>query len=460
MDAARRGSTVVYASGAELQSINPLLTVHPLAKQIQRYVLLTTLARYDTALVPQPYLARVWTWSPDGTTLVFRLRGGVPWHDGQPTTARDVAWTLNAARDPATGYPRLNDLAGISFVTDRDDSTVVVRFAAPQRGFPDVLTDLAILPAHLLDSVPNARLRAAAWNDHPVGNGPFRFVAHDPRRRWVFAADSAFPAELGGPPALARFVVVVVDEPTAKLAALTSGEVDFAGIQPAHAAFVRRNRRLAVLDYPLIFPYGIVLNLRKPPFDDRRVRLALALALDRKEIVDGYLYGFGDPALGPVPPGVPGYVAPRPVRADPDSARRLLGGRRIAFELVTVGSGEAALEQIIQAQLASVGFDVTIRQLELSAFLDRVSARRHDFDAAVMGTPGDPGLGYLATLAQIAGLAMPADSKTAQRRFADSLPVAFLYHARGVQGMNRRVHGVAMDIRGELPNVTAWRVAP
>ena len=103
----------------------------------------------------------------------------------------------------------------------------------------------------------------------------------------MFAADPDFPAALGGPPALDRFIVVVVDEPTTKLTALTAGEIDFAGIQPAHAAFVRKNPALAVLDYPVIYPYGIVFNTRRPPFDDPRVRLAVALALDRREIVDG-----------------------------------------------------------------------------------------------------------------------------------------------------------------------------
>jgi len=215
-----------------------------------------------------------------------------------------------------------------------------------------------------------------------------------------------------------------------------------------------------VLEYPEIYPYGIAFNTRRPPFDDVRLRRAVALALDRQEIVDGYLYAFGAVADGPVPPGVPGYVPVRPVPTDPDSARRLLGGRRIAFELLTVGSGEAPLEQMIQARLAAVGFDVSIRQLELTAFLDRVNPRRRDFEAAVIGTLGDPGLGYLTTLADLTGLAAPDDPARAQRMFRDSLPVAFLYHARGVAGMNRRVLGVRMDMRGELPTVAGWQVAP
>ena len=69
----RRGDVVIFASGADLQSINPLLTLHPLARQVQRYALLTTLARYDSALTPVPYLARAWSWSPDQKQLTFHL---------------------------------------------------------------------------------------------------------------------------------------------------------------------------------------------------------------------------------------------------------------------------------------------------------------------------------------------------------------------------------------------------
>lgn len=458
--AGRRGATVLYASGADLQSINPLLTVHPMARQVQRYVLLTTLARYDSALVPTPYLARDWTWSADHRALTFRIRTSVRWHDGVATTAHDAAFTLDAARAPETGYPRLNDLRNFLAVRAPDDSTLVIEFARAPAAFPDVLTDLSIVPKHLLDTVPRTRLRQAAWNERPVGNGPFKFVAHEPNRRWVFTANADFPAELGGPPRLERFIVVVVDEPTTKLAALTSGELDVAGIQPAHASFVRRNPALAVVSYPLNFTYALVFNTRRPPFDDIRLRRAAALALDRQEIVDGYLFGFGTPAWGPVPPDVPGYLAPRKPAASIEPASTAVARRRIAFEMLTVGSGEAALEQMIQARLAPAGLDASIRQLELGAFLDRTYGPRHDFTAAVLGVPGDAGLGYLAPLLTLSGLTPGGDPALEQRLFADSLPAAFLYHARGLQGITRRLHGVRMDLRGELPTVHDWWVTP
>jgi peptide/nickel transport system substrate-binding protein len=205
-----------------------------------------------------------------------------------------------------------------------------------------------------------------------------------------------------------------------------------------------------------------VFNTRRPPFDDPRARLAAALAIDRQEIVDGYLFGYGAPAAGPVPPDVPQFVPTPPVPLDPDSARRLVASlaQRPEFELLTVGSGEAPLEQMLQARLNAVGFNVRIRQLENSAFQDRVSGQRRDFSAAVMGIPGDPGLGFLQRVGDLTGVAIPADPGAAQRVMAEQLPVVWLYHARGVQGMNERVQGVQMDVRGELPSITAWHIRP
>jgi len=457
--AGRRGNTVILASGADLESVNPLLTTHPLARQVQRYAFLTTLVRYDSTLTPQPYLATSWAWTPDSLGLTFRIFTGLRWHDGTPTTAFDAAWTLERAMDPATGYPRLSDLTNLTDVWAPDDTTLELRFGQRQREIPDVLTDLAIAPMHLLDSIPPADLRRAAWNQRPVGNGPFRFVAHQPGRRWVFARNPDFPAELGGPPRLDRFVIAIVDEPTTKLAALTSGELDLAGINPAHAEFVRKNPELAVLDYPLLFTYAVVLNTRRPPFDRLLVRRAMTLPVDRNAIVNGVLFGFGTAAGGPLPPPMAPADEKPPLYA-PGRAIPLLGDRPLRFELLTVGSGEAALEQMLQAQYALVGITISIRQLELATYLDRVQGPSHDFDAAVMGIPGDLGGGQLARILALSGLRADGGRERLLRVFNDSAPAVFLYHARGVQGVNRRVKGIHMDLRGELVTLPQWHVDP
>ena len=447
---------MILASGADLQSPNPLLTTHPLARQIQRYALLVTLVRYDSALTPVPYLARSWTWSADSTLLTMRLWSGLAWHDGTPTTARDAQWTLDAARDSAGEYPRRRDLAGLVEVAAPDDSTLVLRFGGPTSRIPDVLTDLALLPRHLLETAARSGgLRQAQWNRKPVGNGPFRFVAYEANRRWVFEANPDFPAGLGGPPRLDRFVVAVVDEPTTKLAALTSGELDLAGINPAHAEFVRKNPRLAVLDYPLLFSYALIFNTRKPPFDRPESRQRVTDGLDRQAVVDGVLFGFGTPATGPLPPALStSAVIPSRRRGIPPPET----GAQLTFEMLTVGSGEAALEQMLQSQLSAHGITAEIRQLELSTFLDRVEGRAREFDAAVLGISGDLALGHLARILGIAGLPAEGAPVELAGRIQDSVAAAFLYHARGVQGVNRRVKGITMDLRGELVTLSQWWV--
>jgi len=484
--------TVFFASGADLQSINPLVTVHPLAKQVQRHVLFMTLVRYDTLLRPEPYLAERWSWSGDRRTLTFVLRGDVRWHDGAPTTAEDAAFTLRAARSPRTGYPRASDLACVVAVEAPDAGTLRLAFCRPQPAVPDVLAELAILPAHLLAALAPESLRVAAFNEHPVGNGPFRFVSHAPGRRWVFEADPAFPAALGGPPALARLAIVVVDEAATKLAGLASGELHVAGILPMHAEVVRRAPGLAVVDYPVLMTYGLFWNTRRPPFDDPRLRRALTMALDRRQLVAAHLYGFGTAADGPVPPSHPLSVAVPAIpfdrawagalldslgwRAGPDGVRRR-GNEALAFALTTVGSADNVLEQLLQADLGAVGVRARIRQLELGAFLARAQSPAREYDALVTGIPGDLGLGYLGALfdsrrmrepqqyAQYANPAVDAaldagDLGAVQRLVAADEPVSWLYHARGVQGVSRRLRGVRMDLRGELATVHAWHLEP
>jgi peptide/nickel transport system substrate-binding protein len=500
--AARPENTVVYASGADLESANPLVTIHPLARQVQRFALFVTLARLDAELEPEPYAAREWRWSSDRRVLTFRLQPALRWHDGRPTTARDVAFTLDAARDAATGYPRYGDLAGIARVTALDDSTVEVRYSTPQAAFPEVLAELPILPMHLLAGTPRSEMRRAEFNLAPIGNGPFRFAGRRAGERWVFERNPDFPAALGGPPQLARLVVVVVDEATTKFAGLVSGELDVAGIAPTMASLLARDGGLRVLTYPVLFSYAVVFNTGRGPFDDLRVRRAFDLAVDRRRIIDAALAGYAIPAAGPVSPDNPlaldGEASHDALRADSlldaagwrrgtDGVRRR-AGRALAFELLTVGSGDNAVEQLLQADLAARGIQMRIRQLELGAFLAEARAPSKRFDALLTGIPGDLSLAYLAGMydSRLAGGALDygdfhtlaldsafdrarAASDTADLRaawhdvqliLARELPAAWLYHARGVQGVSRRLHNVSMDLRGELATLHEWSAAP
>lgn len=497
-----RDGVVVMASGADLESANPIVTVHPLARQVQRHVLFVTLARYDSLLEPEPYLARRWDWSDDRRTLRMTLHAGLRWHDGVPTTARDAAFTLDAARDPASGSPRLGDLASLTGVEAPDDTTLLLRFATAQPELPAVLCELPLAPAHLLRDVPRARLRAAPFSLRPVGNGPFRFVERVAGQRWIFERDSAFPAALGGPPALRRFVIAVVDEAATKMAGLVSGELDVAGIAPTMAVLARRDPTLHVVVYPVQSSVGLLFNPLHEALRDSRVRRAISLSLRRERIIEAAAGGLGVPATGPVPAGNPLALPVRdssyaPARADSlldaagwpreTGALRARGGRSLSLQLLTVGSGDNAAEQLIQDDLATRGIVVSIRQLELGAFLAATRTTPRGFDLLYTGVPGDLSLGHLASMydgalrggaLDYAGFHTPrldalfaatrAAADTAalreawhevQRELAHEAPAAWIYHAQGIQGVSRRISGLTMDLRGELATVARWSTA-
>ncbi len=489
----RPADVVVFASGTDLESANPLVTIHPLSRQVQRHVLFVTLVQYDSTLAPQPYFARSWLWSDNGRTLTLSLAADLAWHDGARTTSGDVVFTLLAARDPRTGFARASDLAVVDTVLAPSDSTVVIRFRSPQRELPAILAELPIVPAHKLATVPPADMRRANFSLNPVGNGPFRFVDRVPGQRWTFERNSAFPAALGGAPRIRQLVIAVVDEPTTKFAGLAAGDLDFAGIAPTMASLADRDPVITVLDYPVLFSNALVFNSRRAPFNDVRVRRAIDLAINRARIVDAALAGYGTPASGPVPPENPLARSASPVR-DVQRADSLLdaagftraanGGRAIVVELLTVGSGDNAVEQLIQADLAERGIRVAIRQMELAAFLARARARDKAFDLLITGIPGDLSLAYVRAMfesAQAGGsldyagyhsrtldehFARARDARTSaaqrdawqavQQELARDVPVSWLYHSRGVQGVAARMRNVRMDLRGELVTVARW----
>jgi peptide/nickel transport system substrate-binding protein len=229
------------------------------------------------------------------------------------------------------------------------------------------------------------------------------------------------------------------------------------------------------------------------------VRRALDYSIDRERILAVALSGFGRPATGPVPPESPLAAVESP-RHDVRRADSLLdaagwkrgpggtrqrNGRSLSFELLTVGSGDNAIEQLIQSDLSARGISMSIRQMELGAFLTLARApAKTGWQALLTGVPGDLALSYVAAMfdgAQRGGSLDYAGYHTAaldaafaatrsasgdvlrrgawlavQRQLADSVPVVWIYHARGLQGVSARLGGVQMDLRGELATVTQW----
>ena len=489
--------TVVMASGSDLESGNPLVTVHALTRQIQRHALFVTLVRLDSLLQPVPYFARAWSWDAEGRVLSLALLRGLAWHDGVPTTADDVRFTFDAVRDPSVGAPRAGDLAALDSVHVVADTAVQLFFKTRQPRVPNILAELPLVPRHLLDTVPRTTWRAAAFATAPVGNGPFQFLDRTPGRRWRFVRNAAFPAALGGPPALRQIVVAVVDEAATKFAGLVSGELDVAGVSPIMAHLVLADPTLTLRTPPALFTNVLAFNTTRAPFNDVRVRQAVNLAIDRQRLVQAAVAGYATPAGSAIPPGLPSSpsqdthvdVARADALLDAAGWRRGPDGMRardgvpLRAELLTVGSGDMAVEQLVQADLAARGIALGVRVAEMATFLSIVRAAEKRFDLALTGIPGDIGMGQLVALfasSQRGGAldytgfhrpgldsalhaareSTPADASRAWARVDSMLraeaPVAWLYHARGVQGLSRRLEHVTMDLRGELVTVSQW----
>ncbi|MBC8089182.1 MAG: peptide ABC transporter substrate-binding protein [Phycisphaerae bacterium] len=494
----RPASTAVIASGADLESANPLVTVHPMSRQVQRHALFVTLVRLDSTLRPVPYYARSWEWDTEQKVLTFHLHRELKWHDGVPTSAADAKFTFESLGNKLLGAPRAADVAAVTNVEAPDDSTLRFTFNAPQPALPVLFAELPLVPAHLLDTVPLPRWRAHEFSTNPVGNGPFQFAERVAGRRWRFIRNENFPASMGGPPALQQFVVAVVDEAATKFAGLVSGELDMAGISPSMAKLVTGDSTLQLETPPALFSTVMAFNTTRAPFDNPLVRQAIALSVDRQRVVDAAVAGFGTPAGGVIPPGVPMYAKRAPVtdtaRADslldlagwPRDAKgnRSRGGVPLHINLITVGSGDMAAEQLIQADLRVRGITLSVQVRELATFLAVVRARKKEFDAAYVGIPGDLGLGQVVAMFQstqsggaldytgfhtaaldsalmYARVAPAGAAALGAWQIVDSLlrvgnPAVWIYHSRGVQGRSRKLHNVIMDLRGELTSITRW----
>ena len=321
----------------------------------------------DGSIVPG--LAEAWTVSPDGTIYTFSLRQGVRFHDGTAMDAGDVKFSLDRARAEDSTNAQKSLFAGIESVEVIDAATVAVTLAEPNGRFP---FNMAWGDAVIVAEESIAGIRTA-----PVGTGPFILERWQKGDRIVLARS---PDYWGRQPALAEVVFRFVSDPNAAHAALMAGDIDaFSGYPaPETLAAFEADPRFRVLSGSTEGETILAINNRAAPFDDARVRAAIAHAIDRRAVIDGAMFGYGTPIGTHFAPHHPDYEDLTELsRHDPERARTLLaeagleGGFETTLKLPPPSYARRGGE-IVQAQLAQVGITARIETLEWAQWLEQV----------------------------------------------------------------------------------------
>ncbi len=314
--------------------------------------------------------------SPDGRTIVYRLRPQVRWSDGVPVTAHDVLWTLHAIDDPANPVPSREgyDLIDRAWAPNRHTVVFHLRHAwapAVSTFFSYGFRPQFVLPAHVLEH--QLPLAQAPFNSAPtVGDGPFTFVSWKRGDSLDYVANRSY---WRGAPRLQRLHIRIIPDPQTNLVLLRSGSIDWNLIAPVQQLALSNARDVAFRYVPTAVVAGLVLNLQHPPLNDPRVRRAMAMSIDRAAISRKITLG-RYPVTDQIQPQFswaydssvkePGYD-PRGADALFDAAGYTRGRNGVRFSLVYVQFPESMtgvrVATAVQAQLQQRGIDVEIKSI-------------------------------------------------------------------------------------------------
>jgi oligopeptide transport system substrate-binding protein len=326
-----------FANGAEPELLDPGLMSGQPDGRIARALFEGLVTPHPRTLAPTPGMASRWEISPEGLRYTFHLRSNARWTNGDRVTAHDFRWSWLRVLSPKTAaryadifycirnakpYKQgtLQDAAHVG-VHAMDDTTLVVDLEAPTPYFMQLVMYYPFLPVHRA----TVEKYGERWThvDHIVGNGAFKLTFHRQNDRFVMDRNQDYwdVANVR----LRRIIAYSVDDLTTMLNMYRAGMTDWnpSGYLPAqYIPFVRDYE-----DYhsgPYLGTYFYSFNVTQPPFDDARVRRALALAVDRERIVKYLLHDSRSPWGNVVSPGFEGYPYPEGVRFDPAAARALL----------------------------------------------------------------------------------------------------------------------------------------
>ena len=446
----------------------------------------------------EPQLAAAWKLSGDGLTLDFQLDPRMRWSDGRRVTPRDVVFSHEAAVSKGVGWVGSDVKEFIASVEAIDHQTVRFRFT--QR-YPYQVMDAVegnVLPAHHYAEIPFDLWPKTEFVTAPVVSGPFRLASYKPGEALVLERNPNYGGTAAG---IGSVVFRVLPDVATLLAELESGGIDVMENVPA-AQIKRLSQRkdlelFTVHDLSYTF---VCWNNRSPLFSDPRVRRALTMAIDRRAIIDGVLFGNGKLLASPI---MSLYWAHDPAIApwpyDPQGARALLAqagwkdadgdgvlekdGRPFRFTLETNQGSQLRndVAVMVQDHLKKVGIDAQPRTLEFKTYLQKHDA--HDFDAfvgghreatkvdlksllhtsALEGGYNHAGYSSAAMDSAIDKARMETDTakarqlwSSAQKLFHEDQPFTVLFEMQRVNAVSRNITGVKMSPRSAFMTLPSW----
>ncbi len=503
------GDTLVVAYKADVDVLNPLVTVTNLGLEILEVLFPVVVGMdFDCSCTPRPGIAESWEWNEDGTAVTFHLRDDLKWSDGESIDATDVTAAWDRIADPAVGSPFGPFTASFRkpephVVTDPHTITLHFDHAYDRATMMAHAAGCPVPPEHLLRDIPGDQLRAAPFSSAPTTAGPFRYAG------WTKGQQLELVRDDGNPRAarLDRIIFKIIPEYATRLLELQNGSIDMMqGIQledvdrlrAQHPEIKLYRRGMRAADF-------VAWNLRDPRFEDVRVRRALAHAVDVDTLMGALLTAggerYGQRAVGTITPAIckSHNNEITPMAHDPQAARALLAeagwtdsdgdgvvdraGEPLAFTLLT-NQGNARREQaqvIIQQQLREVGVAVDLQTLEANTLNQRLMEGK--YEAAISGVMAnlfvDPSNRWRSDGKpfNITGYANPrvdelidqglatTDAQEANRCWHEmqaliyeDQPYCFLYWRDDVVAVHQRFRDVDINVLGVFGNVGRWWV--
>lgn len=391
-------NTITIGFLADAKRLLPLLASDSASGEISGHIF-NGLTKYDKNIKIIGDLAESWDISPDGLKITFHLRKGVKWHDGVEFTSDDVIFTYKTVTNPNIPTPYSSIYGPVEKVEAINRYTVRVTYKEP---YAPALESwgMGIIPKHYLEGKD---LTSPEINRNPIGTGPYTL------KEWVTGQKivlEAFDNYFEKRPNIDRFVARIIPDTATMFLELKFGGIDFMGLTPpqyklqAQTDFFKSY--FQKFRYPSFGYTYLGYNLLNPLFSDKRVRQAIAYAINKKELIAGVLLSYGTPCTGPFPPESWAFNPDvKDYEYNLDKAIKLLsdagwrknaegllekGGKKFSFTALVNQGNEARLKtaQIIKEQLKKVGIEMNIKVLEWQAMLHEFIDKKR-FEAVIMG---------------------------------------------------------------------------